>query len=192
MSRPFQKVTCVGYERCQPGKEAINLKPGDFILTHGNAWTSKLIRIGQSLRFHGHNRKYAHWNHAAIIITKSGEIIEALGAGIKKQHISKYRPEDYYLVRIKASSEDRRQVVNFAMHSLDQKYGFATIASIAISLTTGLKLSFGFDGEQICSGLVARAMERTWAIFNKTPSHITPADLARYYDVRPLTKTDRA
>ncbi|MEK7534658.1 MAG: hypothetical protein AAB600_04965 [Patescibacteria group bacterium] len=88
-----------------------------------------------------------------------------------------------------ASEEDRKQAVYFAAYVLGQSYGWTNIVSIAISLVAGLKFSFGFDGQQICSGLVARALEKTWAIFHRSPSHITPADLAKYYQVEPvLTK----
>jgi hypothetical protein len=38
------------------------------------------------------------------------------------------------------------------------------------------------DGTEICSGLVARGEERTRAIFSREPSHVMPADLAKYYD----------
>jgi hypothetical protein len=41
----------------------------------------------------------------------------------------------------------------------------------------------------ICSGLTARCQERTNAIFNRTPSHIMPADLAKYYGVEPPDAT---
>ena len=56
-----------------------DLRPGDFILTHGSHWTSQLIRVGQALRFRGKNRTYAYWNHAALIVGSGGDIIEALG-----------------------------------------------------------------------------------------------------------------
>ncbi len=60
-----------------------------------------------------------------------------------------------------------------------------TIVSIALSLMMGGKFTFGFDGQAICSGLVARALERTSAIFNRDPAHIMPADLAKYFGVEP-------
>jgi hypothetical protein len=60
-----------------------------------------------------------------------------------------------------------------------------TIVSIALSLLTGGKFTFGFDGQSICSGLVARALERMCAIFNRSSSHIMPADLAKYIEVEP-------
>jgi hypothetical protein len=56
---------------------------------------------------------------------------------------------------------------------------------IALGLATGGKFTFGFDGQAISSGPVARALERTKAIFNRTPSHIMPADLAMYSQVQP-------
>ena len=58
-----------------PGEEISDPRPGDFILTHGSAWTSKMIRIGQSLRIHGGDRKYTWWNHAAIFVGSDGAII---------------------------------------------------------------------------------------------------------------------
>jgi len=70
--------------------------------------------------------------------------------------------------------------------------GFVIIAAIIAlvndvthSYETGAKFTFGIEGQMICSGLVARSQERTHAIFNRTPSHVMPADLAKYYQVDP-------
>ncbi len=101
-------------------------------------------------------------------------------------HISKYRPAEYHLVsigEIVAGADDRNEAVIFAEWCIDMPYGYLNVVSIAISLLTGGKFTFGFDGQAICSGLVARALERTKAIFNRTPSHIMPADLAMYFQV---------
>ena len=46
-------------------------------------------------------------------------------------------------------------------------------------------LAAGFAGQLICSGLVARALERTSVIFEEEPSHVTPAGLAKLFGVRP-------
>jgi len=188
---PFQPVSRAGVERFRPGEEASRYVPGDFILTHGDAWTSKLIRFGQRLRIHGADRRYTHWNHAALVVSGSGDLIEALGAGVTPTHISKYTAKELHLVRVGASPEDHQQAVDFARWAAGltgaprQRYGFITIVSIAYTLVTGGKFTFAIDGELICSGLVARAMERTGAIFNRTPTHVMPADLAKYYDVEP-------
>jgi hypothetical protein len=53
------------------------------------------------------------------------------------------------------------------------RYGWLTIVSIAFSLATGSTLSFGIDGEQICSG-----------IFDQDPSHLLPAGLAEHWKVQ--------
>ena len=185
MSQPFQKIDREGFECFKGGETLQNPQAGDFVLTHGSAWSSRIIQIGQMLRFHGKDKKFAYWNHAAIIINKDGDIIETLGKNVLRRNISVYKQTEYYVVHIKASEEDRRQAAHFAEYCLGEQYGALTVISIAISLLTGLKLSFGFDGQQICSGLVARALERTWAIFDEDASHLMPADLAKYYNVVP-------
>lgn len=186
--QPFRVVQGPQFKMFSPGKEASSSEftPGDFILTHGNSIYSKLIRVGQSFRFRGRDRKFARWNHAAMIISTNGDLIEALGAGVRQGNISKYKDTEYHLVQIDSSianSHDREQSVAFAKWSLNQPYGWLTIFSIAISLMTGSKFTFGFDGQSICSGLVARALERTSAVFNREPSHIMPADLAKYFSI---------
>lgn len=192
--REFQPVKRESVERYVTGETASAFEPGDFILTHGDAWTSKLIRLGQRLRIHGDDRKYTYWNHAAIVVSTEGALVEALGRGVVRTHLDKYREPEYHLVRIAANGQDREQAVSFAEWAAGdpdgagrEGYGFVTIASIAYTLLTGGKFTFGIDGQAICSGLVARAMERTGAIFNRTPTHIMPADLAKYYDVDPPT-----
>lgn len=77
MSLPFRPVECIKIEHFAPGEEVVSPTPADFILTRGDAWTSKLIRFGQGLRFHGSDQKYTYWNHAALVINTQGDIIEA-------------------------------------------------------------------------------------------------------------------
>ncbi|MDE2025158.1 MAG: hypothetical protein KGJ07_01560 [Patescibacteria group bacterium] len=159
-------------------------EPGDFVLIrHTNVgfdFIDKCIAFGQSLRFKGAEKSYTH---AALLIGNDGSIIEALAEGVKRNNISKYKGFDFTLVKINASQADREEMVDFAVSCLGDGYGWSTILSIALSLLTGLKFSFGFDGTEICSGLVASALFKTTAIFPRDPSHITPADLASYYSV---------
>jgi hypothetical protein len=184
-SVPGVEITqfCPG-ERATPGE----YEPGDFILTHGNHVSSQLIRFGQTIRFHGEDRKYTWWSHAAIIRRKNGDLIEAINAGVIEANISKYEETEYHLIHLEeslADRHDRKQIVRFAESSLGQKYGFVMVASIALSLLTGAKFAFGYDGQSICSGLVARALERSSAIFDRSPSHTLPADLAKMFQVQP-------
>ena len=116
-----------------------------------------------------------------MITSEHGDLIEAVGAGVEEAKLPKYRNTEYHLQPIDAiaNGEDREQAVAFARWSLGEQYGFRTSSALLV----GGKFSFGFDGQAICSGLVARALERTDAIFNGSPSHIMPADLAKYFDV---------
>ena len=160
-------------------------QPGDFILTHGDEWTSKLIRFGQSLRYRGASAKYTYWNHTALVVDRTGTIVEALGTGVAKRSIHDYDPTQYTVVRIDASDEDRLEAATFATSSIGSEYGWLTIVSLGLSLLTGGKFAFAFDGQLICSGLVARALERTTAIFKHDPARIMPAELAEIYDAQP-------
>lgn len=195
--RAFVPVSRASVQHVASGDTATDYEPGDFILTHGNAWTSKMIRFGQSLRIHGADRKFTWWNHAALIVSDGGDLVEALGAGVLRTHLSKYQPVEYQVVRTGASPSDRSEVVAFGEWAAGdesgadrQRYGYITIISIAWTLLTGAKFTFGIEGQVICSGLVARSQERTHAIFNRTPSHIMPADLAKYYQVDPPASSD--
>jgi uncharacterized protein YycO len=160
-------------------------RPGDFILTHGNEWTSELIRFGQSLRYRGPSAKYTYWNHTALVVDAQGAIVEALGTGVARRSIHDYDPTQYTVVRIDASDADRAQAAAFATSCISAQYGWLTIVSIGLSLITGGKLAFAIDGQLICSGLVARSLERTSAIFKHDPARIMPAELAEIYQVDP-------
>lgn len=183
----FQEIEGASWAVYSAGENAHadQFDPGDFILTKGNEWHNKIIRWGQSLRHYGRNRRYIQWTHAAIIISRDGGLIEAVGNGVRRSHLREYQNVEYRIVRLGtlATPKDREKVINFAEWCLGEEYGYSIIASIVLSLFTGGKFRFGFDGQAICSGLLARALERTSAIFDKEPSHIMPADLAKYFKV---------
>src|SRR5688572_26769740 len=173
------------FEHVPPGRSDPDPLPGDFILTHGGEFFSRVIQFGQGLRFMGDDRPYTYWNHSALIVSADGGLIEALGPGIRRNTLAAYEGTQYTVVHIEASDEDRRQMTAFAEHWVGGQYDWAKIVSITLSLLTGAKVSFGFAGQQICSGLVARALERTSAIFDEEPSHVMPADLAKMFGVVP-------
>ena len=169
-----------------PGQALQNPVPGDFILTHGNSWTSKMIRFGQKLKYWGTDAIYTRWNHAAMIVSQNGDIIEALGGGVQKRNIAVYKGTEYHVISLQGvDATDRAHEVEFAEACLNESYGWLTIVSIALSLLFVSKFGFGLDGQEICSALVARCVERTGEIFPQDPWHIMPADLAKYFDVKP-------
>lgn len=183
----FHLVAHAGVDCIPPGYSAETWTPGDFILTHGDSLMSTLIRFGERLRIHGDDRRYAWFNHAALVTDSTGEIVEALGRGVVRTNANKYLSKDYAVVHSGADTHDVKKILTFADWVISHRaeYGWLTIASLAITMLTGAKFTFFIDGEFICSGFVARAMERTGAIFTRDPVHITPADLAKYYSVTP-------
>lgn len=162
------------------------MQTGDVVLVYTDHAVSKLIRFGQRLRFRGERRRFAHWNHAALVLNERGDIAEALTRGVKLGHISKYPVGSYVIVPLGASQADQAQILDFAKSVLAArwKYGYATIVALSISLLTGSKFVFGKIGTAICSGFVCEALTRAGAIFVKPPAYMTPADLAEHFDAQ--------
>jgi uncharacterized protein YycO len=170
-------------ERYEAGKAATEFQPGDFILTHRRHTLSRLIRLAERVR--GRERKYSHWSHAAVIVDDDGSIVEAESQGVTRSPLSKYEHVEYHLVHLgdSAGARDRKQVAAFAESLVGQPFGFLDLFSVGLSLFTGAKLNISYESHLMCSALVARALERTDAIFPDEPAHMLPADLARYYGV---------
>lgn len=173
-------------ERFGPGEMVVEPLPGDFLLTHSEGFSSNLIRWGQSIRYHGPTVGYAHWCHAAIFVDTDGEIVEAILQGVQQRNVSVYADTEYHVIRLtEATDKERAHAVAFAEHCLNDRYGYITDLSLALSLLTRRKFFFGEEGQMICSGMVARALERTGAIFQFDSWHMLPADLADAFNVVP-------
>lgn len=168
-------------EHVGPGRTAGGVEPGDFLLVASRTFRGRLIRWGQERRIRGADRKYVKWTHAALIVDSDGTLIEAVGAGVRQHSIEQYEQDEYLVVRIVADPDDRAEMVDFARWALNKPYNRLATVSIALSLLTGSRIAFFVDGQFVCSGLVARALERTGRIFDRDPAHIAPADLAKYY-----------
>lgn len=168
-----------------PGERATGAQPGDFLLTRADDFQGRFIRWGQRLRIRGDDRVFTFWDHAALIVG-ADEIVEVVaGSPVHLAPLSTYENQPVAIVRPKCSTSDLEQAVAFGRWAVGQEYGVLTLVSIVVAHFTGSKIAFNFADQHICSGLVARAMERTGAIFNRPPSHIAPADLAKYYGVVP-------
>ncbi|MGH3569898.1 MAG: hypothetical protein ACRDRH_28580, partial [Pseudonocardia sp.] len=137
-AQPVETLPPVQY---LPGEKATEFDPGDFILVKGKGFQGWLIKLGQKMRIHGADRKYVDWSHAALIVDCAGTLIEAVGRGVREESLDYYTGRSYEIFRIKASDEDRAQVVAFARSVLDghAPYGPLTIMSIALSMLTGSK-----------------------------------------------------
>ena len=170
-------------ERAGPGEAAVGHERGDFVLVAGTHLNSRLIRFGQRLNGCGIDRRFSRWTHAALIVDRDGTLIEAVGRGVRRSHLDHYRHEEYVVVHVHASEEDRDEVVRFAEWALANKARYSRLqtVSMGLALLTGSRLTFFIDGQFVCSGLVARALERTGSIFDRDSAHMAPADLAKYF-----------
>jgi uncharacterized protein YycO len=182
-------------DRAGPGETTTRFDRGDFVLVAGTHVNSRLIRFGQKLRIRGADRRYVRWTHAALIVDQGGTLIEAVGTGVRRWHLNDYHDDDYVVVHVETSEENRDEVVRFAQWALERgaRYSRLSTVSIALSMLTGGKLTFFIDGQFVCSGLVAAALERTGTIFDRNSANIAPADLAKYFQVdRPRPVRERS
>ena len=119
-SREHVRPTPHHAQRAGPGEAAASFDRGDIVLVAGTHLNSRLIRFGQKLRIHGADRRYVKWTHAALIVDRDGSLIEAVGAGVRRWHLDRYRDDDYVVVRIHTSEENRDEVVHFAEWALQR------------------------------------------------------------------------
>src|SRR4029079_2196275 len=98
------------FDHIPPAQAAPDRLPGDFILTHGGEFFSRVIQFGQGLRFSGKDRAYTYRNHSALIVSADGALIEALGPGIRRKTLADYRGTQYTVVHIEASDEGRKEM----------------------------------------------------------------------------------
>lgn len=170
----------------QPGQPLPTLKAGDFILTHRPGFFSWAIRVGQALRFRGDRKVFARWSHAALVVSPT-VIAEALSQGVVLSRIDKYHGVEFAVIHLKHSTEDTAQMMDFAAAVVGERtrYGYWEIASLALALMCPIKVRFATVGTAVCSGFVAQALTRSWAIFPEDPSFIEPAGLAEWADVQP-------
>lgn len=160
----------------------MTFRAGDFLLVKSSAkWYTRsgfldaCIRLGDKMKMRreGTYTPFAdQWSHAVCI--SEGSLIEALGHGVVRSPYSKYT--EYLYVDSKLTDEQRELFVQTAEANVGMKYGFLTIASLALTMLTGTKIRFNRSGEVICSGLVAACLGLPkW---RTDPSFVTPSDLA--------------
>ncbi|MGH9095686.1 MAG: hypothetical protein ACRDXE_11040 [Acidimicrobiales bacterium] len=155
-------------------------RPGDFLLTHGDATVDHLIQFGQRLRY---DKAYCWFNHAVLVVGEAGDTVEAQAQGVIRSHIDHYAPGEYAIVNSGLSDADRADAARFGQGMVGVPYGWVTDVSIGLTFLTGDTLRFSTGGTVICSGLVAAALSLDE--FRVDPSHVPPAGLARHYDIRP-------
>jgi len=174
-------------ERYGPGEEARDFSGGDFILAHRHNPIAGLISLAEKRRFHGADAPFAHWTHAAVVVATDGSLVEAETAGVKRSPISKYRDDEYHLVRLGSDFDaaGRSRAVAYAEGQVGQGFGFLDLFGATLYLLFGWPLRLIRRNHQICSTLVVHALQQGGQAANLDPGLTLPADLAKLYDARP-------
>lgn len=161
--------------------------PGDFILAHRNHVIARLISLAQKRRFKGADAPFAHWSHTALVVETDGELVEAEITGVRQNPISKYRADEYHLVRLgpEFSAEGRSRAVAYAKAQVGQGFGFLDMFGASLYLLFGWPVRVARRGHEICSGLLVRALQAGGQVPQLDPLLTLPADIAKFYDVRP-------
>ena len=146
-----------------------------------------LISWGEKRRFRGSDAKYAHWTHCATVVNEAGALVEAESTGVKRSPVSRYKDDEYHLVRLGAefAPEGRKQAVAYAEAHVGQAFGYLELIGTALFLLFGWRLKLMRRDHQICSGLVVRALQKGGEVRDLDPDLALPADLAKIFDVRP-------
>lgn len=174
-------------ERYGPGEAPEIVRPADFILTHRrHRPMPALIALAQRRRFRGAARAFAHWSHAALVISADGTLVEAEGTGVRRSPLSKYRENEYHLVRMDGRLDDQQRLAATRAAELwvGDAFGYLVMLALTIWLLTGAPVRWVRRDHQICSGLVARALTFGGQRFARDAAFMLPADLAETYRVR--------
>jgi hypothetical protein len=180
-------VTVAKVERYGPGDEASDLVPGDFILAHRHNFIAGLISLAQKRRFNGADAVYAHWSHSAALVDTDGTLVEAEVMGVRLNPISRYRADEYHLVRLGSEfpSEGRARAVAYSKVQVGQGFGFLDMFGASLYLLFGWPLRLVRRNHEICSGLVVRALQAGGLVPQLDPALTLPADLAKLFNARP-------
>lgn len=174
-----------GYVHCRPGETISQTRPGDIILVRHKHWLSLLIRGFVRMRHRApQERPYAYWSHTALVLNSVGHLVEVNSRGVVISHIRQYRDCDYHYVWLDLPDVGRRAAVEFARSCLKQKYSLRNFLLLAASIAVGDRLGIP-DSGQGCVSLVARALQQAGIRFERKPTDMTPADLAKRFDVTP-------
>lgn len=156
--------------------------PGDILLVNdyeGSAdFIGALVRDGEQARGDGD----AVWTHSAVIVSETGDIVEALQQGVVRSHVSKYAAVQTKVLNLPVPVDDPRRAyaVRFALGQIGDGYGVVDFISLGASILFGNRWSSHQDGKPICSELCARATESvTDHGYPYAAERMMPGDLQR-------------
>jgi hypothetical protein len=160
-------------------------KPGTLLACHGTGLADRAIQLGEWLWLRGADRRYAWVNHIACITDPDGALIEMQAAGAVTGHASDYQPQDYWIIDFDLDPAETARAVTVWEQILAEhdRYGWVTIAALAVRLTTRLPLQFATGTRLVCSGAAVVGLCATTALlplaWRVAPGFVTPAEVAR-------------
>jgi hypothetical protein len=173
------------YVHCRPGETIPHRRPGDFILVRDKGWLGLLIRCLVRIRYRAHqDRPYNSWSHAALVVNNAGHMVEVGARGVVISHIRLYRDRDYHYVSLDLPDAGRAAAVQFARSCLGQKYSVRNFLLLTANGTLGDRLRMPDSGHG-CVSLVVRALQEAGIRFDRKPTDMSPADLAKRFGIRP-------
>jgi hypothetical protein len=171
------------YVHCRPGETVPRPRPGDIILVRHKGWLGLLIRSFGRIRHRAPaDRPYTYWSHAALVISHAGQMVEVNARGVVISHIRQYRDRDYHYVWLDLPDAGRKAAVQFAKSCLRQKYSLRNFLLLAASIALGDRIRMPDSGHG-CVSLVARALQEAGIRFERKPTDMTTADLAKRFGV---------
>ena len=171
--------------RSAPGDVIADVRPGDIILIRGPGWLGWLIRLGARIRYRNDDLRYAHWSHAAMVLSANGHLVEVHALGVGVCGIEKFRNSEFHYVRLDLSDRDRMLAVRYGYSCVGQRYGVSSFLLFCLSLALGDRFHVPDWGQQGCVALIVRALQRAGVAFDRAPSDMMPADLAKRFSVLP-------
>lgn len=181
-----------------PGDRVRAWRPGDFVLVADTHRMARCTELGQRRRFRG--TEWAAFNHAALVATDDGRLIEARTEGIAMRDPTTLDMLDYCYVAVDAKVRDelgsprstdaaagaaramRYNATRFARELADASTEEATPgqqARVCIELMADRPASRPTAGS-----LVASALERLGYVWTREPRRMLPADLALAFGAR--------
>ena len=155
----------------------MDLQPGDVGLTRGSGFVDWAIRFAESQRYGGDSPE-ARWNHAFMIVSANGDLIEAQAQGMARGSMAEYPDAGGHTIlrpTYPAGGADR--AVKAMTDLLGEKYNYLEIVSLALAYMTQTRVRIGVKGEQICSGAVSFACDQGGVPMGEDEEWNSPADV---------------
>ncbi len=178
-------------------------RPGDVVFCHSTGAIGRGIRIAQRIAILGFfgairsllrpspaNAPWEH-NHVAVLVTVAGTayssfVYQAQAAGTERVRLSDVAPGGTYVIvsadifrTIDGPPINRSRMLAEGKRRLGEEYGFVTIASEVVNLTTprALRIDFRRPGTLICSAYAALMLHAGGAAIDVDLYNVTPAEL---------------